>query len=130
MWEKNAIEKNYINWKTSNDEAIPDFLEEYSVTIILYVAEKFSAGETVVFDNDNPVSTFQFLLAVQNVLPDSTVVVHGLFIGSGQNQSFFDSIFLIGIFYSFIYPVGLHFKNIREGGIENKLRSFSPDDFS
>ena len=53
MWEKNAIEKNYINWKTSNDEAIPDFLEDYSVTIILYVAEKFSAGETVVFDNDN-----------------------------------------------------------------------------
>lgn len=47
------IHKEYIYWKTSNDEAIPDFLQEYSFAIILYVAEKFSRGEIATFDNDN-----------------------------------------------------------------------------
>ena len=51
--EKKLIQKENIKWKTVNDEAIPDFLHDYAVSIILYVAEKFARDETVSFDNDN-----------------------------------------------------------------------------
>lgn len=47
------IKKENINWKTINDEAIPDFLHEYAVAIILYVAENLAREEVVTFDNDN-----------------------------------------------------------------------------
>jgi hypothetical protein len=51
--EKELITKENVNWKTLNDEAIPDFLQEYAVSIILYVAENLARDENVTFDNDN-----------------------------------------------------------------------------
>ena len=51
--EKKLISEENVAWKTMNDEAIPDFLQDYAVTIILYVAENFARNEEVTFDNDN-----------------------------------------------------------------------------
>jgi|LauGreDrversion4_2_1035121.scaffolds.fasta_scaffold1459949_2 hypothetical protein len=51
--EKDLIKKENVDWKTLNDEATPDFLQEYAVSIILYVAENLARDENVTFDNDN-----------------------------------------------------------------------------
>lgn len=51
--EKSLIKKENVNWKTLNDVEIPDFREEYAVSIILYIAENLARDEIVEFDNDN-----------------------------------------------------------------------------